>query len=79
MKKLFGLGTVMAAGAGLMYWLLAVDTVKDWKPEPFVCSENVETKSSKISPEFRHCQVSNMSCGVTSKGNISCVKRGLFF
>ena len=67
MKKLFGLGTVMAAGAGLMYWLLAVDTVKDWKPEPFVCSKLTVGENFAVS----HCETKTLDCAVTMHG-LSC-------
>ena len=80
-KQLFGLGA-MLVGAGLMFGLMhgevsaEIGKVYD-KPEPFVCSEVVESIfQGEAVHNLWHCQIANMSCGLSAKG-ISCEKKGL--
>ena len=74
-KFLFGLGG-MVVGAGLMFTLMKGE-VKAVKPEPFICSEAVESVfQGEAVHNLWHCQTANMSCGL-SAGGISCVKRDL--
>jgi len=73
---LFGLGA-MLVGAGLMFVLMHGEVRADRKPEPFVCSEVVESIfQGEAVHNLWHCQIANMSCGLSAKG-ISCEKRGL--
>lgn len=87
-KYLFGLGA-MAVGAGLMFVLThgEVEAVgKKLLSDPFVCSKEsilkkyFDGKGGKLSdpkmegPEIWHCKAGRISCGVTGKGEISCVK-----
>ena len=47
------------------------------KPEPFVCSEAVESIfQGEAVHNLWHCQIANMSCGLSAKG-ISCEKKDL--
>ena len=75
-KFIFGLGG-MAVGAGLMFVFLRGEVTAEVKPEPFVCSEVIESifKGEAIH-NLWHCQTTNMSCGL-SAGGISCVKKDL--
>ena len=77
MKKfLFGLGT-MLVGAGLMFVFIKGEVRAEVKPEPFVCSEAVESIfQGEAVHNLWHCQITNMSCGLSAKG-ISCEKKGL--
>ena len=73
---LFGLGA-MAVGAGLTLILMQGEVKADVKPEPFVCSEVIESMfQGEAIHNLWHCQTANMSCGL-SAGGISCVKRDL--
>ena len=73
---LFGLGAI-AVGAGLMFILMQGEVKADVKPEPFVCSEVIESMfQGEAIHNLWHCQTANMSCGLSAKG-ISCEKRGL--
>ena len=87
-KYLFGLGA-MAVGAGLMFVLThgEVEAVaKKINSEPFVCSKEsildkyFDEKGGKLSdpkpegPLVWHCKAGRISCGVTGKGDVSCVK-----
>ena len=75
-KFLFGLGG-MTVGAGLMFVFLRGEVTAEVKPEPFVCSEVVESVfQGEAVHNLWHCQTANMSCGLSAKG-ISCEKRGL--
>ena len=73
---LFGLGA-MLVGAGLMFVLMHGEVSADSKPEPFVCSEAVESIfQGEAVHNLWHCQIANMSCGLSARG-ISCEKKGL--
>ena len=75
-KFLFGLGG-MVVGAGLMFILMKGEVKAEVKPEPFVCSEAVESVfQGEAVHNLWHCQIANMSCGLSAKG-ISCEKKGL--
>ena len=75
-KFLFGLGG-MTVGAGLMFIFMGGEVKAEVKPEPFVCSEAVESIfQGEAVHNLWHCQIANMSCGLSAKG-ISCEKRGL--
>ena len=78
-KYLFGLGA-MLVGAGLMFVLMHGEVSADNKakvPEPFVCSEAIEAVfQGEAVHNLWHCQIANMSCGLSAKG-ISCEKKGL--
>ena len=75
-KFIFGLGG-MVVGAGLMFILMKGELKAEVKPEPFVCSEAVESIfQGEAVHNIWHCQTSNMSCGLSAKG-ISCEKSGL--
>ena len=73
---LFSLGG-MAVGAGLVFILVQREVKADVKPEPFVCSEAGESVfQGEAVHNLWHCQIANMSCGLSAKG-ISCEKKGL--
>ena len=75
-KFLFCLGG-MVVGAGLMFILMKGEVKAQVSPEPFVCSEAVESIfQGEAVHNIWHCQTSNMSCGLSAKG-ISCEKKGL--
>ena len=75
-KYLFGLGA-MLVGAGLMFVFIKGEVRAEVKPEPFVCSEAVESIfQGEAVHNLWHCQIANMSCGLSAKG-ISCEKKGL--
>ena len=75
-KYLFGLGA-MLIGAGLMFVLIKGEVRTEVKPEPFVCSEAVESIfQGEPVHNLWHCQIANMSCGLSAKG-ISCEKKDL--
>ena len=75
-KYLFGLGA-MLVGAVLMFVLMKGEVKAEAKPEPFVCSEAVESIfQGEAVHNLWHCQIANMSCGLSAKG-ISCEKKGL--
>ena len=75
-KYLFGLGG-MLVGAGLMFVLMKGEVRAEVKPEPFVCSEAVESIfQGEAVHNLWHCQIANMSCGLSAKG-ISCEKKDL--
>ena len=75
-KYLFGLGG-MLVGGGLMFLLMKGEVKAEVKPEPFVCSEAVESIfPGEAVHNLWHCQIANMSCGLSAKG-ISCEKKGL--
>ena len=82
-KYLFGLGA-MLVGAGLMFVLMHGEVNADSKPEvpePFVCSELTVTSSGNPNAyqlPIYHCTAKNISCGLTSQGSVSCVKKGMF-
>ena len=73
---LFSLGG-MAVGAGLVLILMQREVKADVKPEPFVCSEVIESMfQGEAIHNLWHCQTASMSCGL-SAGGISCVKKDL--
>jgi len=73
---LFGLGA-MLVGAGLMFIFMRGEVKANVKPEPFVCSEAIETVfQGEAIHNLWHCQIANMSCGLSARG-ISCEKKGL--
>ena len=73
---LFSLGG-MAVGAGLVFILVQREVKADVKPEPFVCSEVIESIfQGEAIHNLWHCQTANMSCGL-SAGGISCIKKDL--
>ena len=73
---LFGLGA-MLVGAGLMFIFMRGEVKANVKPEPFVCSEAIEAVfQGDAVHNLWHCQIANMSCGLSAKG-ISCEKKGL--
>ena len=75
-KYLFGLGG-MLVGAGLMFVFIKGEVRAEVKPEPFVCSEAVESIfQGEAVHNLWHCQIANMSRGLSAKG-ISCEKKGL--
>jgi hypothetical protein len=75
-KFIFGLGGI-AVGAGLMFVFLRGEVTAEVKPEPFVCSEAVESVfQGEAVHNLWHCQIANMSCGLSARG-ISCEKKGL--
>ena len=75
-KYLFGLGGIVV-GAGLMFIIIKGEVKIEKKPEPFVCSEAVESVfQGEAVHNLWHCQIANMSCGLSAKG-ISCEKKGL--
>jgi hypothetical protein len=75
-KYLFGLGG-MVVGAGLMFIFMEGEVKAEVTPEPFVCSEAVESVfQGEAVHNLWHCQIANMSCGLSAKG-ISCEKKGL--
>ena len=75
-KFLFGLGG-MVVGAGLMFILMKEEVKAEVKPEPFVCSEAVESVfQGEAVHNLWHCQIANMSCGLSAKG-LSCENKGL--
>ena len=77
MKRfLFGLGGIVV-GAGLMFLLMRGKLKAEVEPEPFVCSQVVESMfQGEAVHNLWHCQNANMSCGLSARG-ISCVKKGL--
>ena len=77
MKKfLFSLGS-MLVGVGLMFIFMRGEVKANVKPEPFVCSEAIETVfQGDAIHNLWHCQIANMSCGLSARG-ISCEKKGL--
>ena len=75
-KLLFSLGT-MLVGAGLMFIFMREEVKANVKPEPFVCSEAIEAVfQGEAVHNLWHCQIANMSCGLSARG-ISCEKKGL--
>ena len=73
---LFNLGA-MLVGAGLMFIFMRGEVKANVKPEPFVCSEAIEAVfQGEAVHNLWHCQIANMSCGLSAKG-ISCEKKGL--
>ena len=77
MKKfLFSLGS-MLVGAGLMFIFMRGEVKANVKPEPFICSEAIEAVfQGEAVHNLWHCQIANMSCGLSAKG-ISCEEKGL--
>ncbi len=81
-KYLFGLGA-MVVGAGLMFALMHGEVSAGSKPEipePFVCSEMTETTPGDggyYQLPIYHCTAKNLSCGLSSRGAVSCVKTGI--
>ena len=76
-KYLFGLGA-MLVGAGLMFVLMHGEVSAERKPkklEPFVCSESIGGASLRSHHRIWNCKTRTMSCGLTEKGNISCVSK----
>ena len=74
-KYLFGLGA-MLVGAGLMFVLMHGEVSAKGEPkkgEPFVCSEFIGGGSLRSHHRIWNCKTRTMSCGLTEKGNISCV------
>ena len=74
-KYLFGLGA-MLVGAGLMFVLMHGEVNAKGEPkklEPFVCSEFIGGASLRSHHRIWNCKTRTMSCGLTEKGNISCV------
>ena len=74
-KYLFGLGA-MIVGAGLMFVLMHGEVSAKGEPkklEPFVCYESIGGGSLRSHHRIWNCQTRTMSCGLTEKGNISCV------
>ena len=75
-KFIFGLGGI-AVGAGLMFVFMRGEVTAEVKPEPFVCSEVIESMfQGEAIHNLWHCQTTNISCGL-SAGGISCVKKDL--
>ena len=89
-KYLVGLGA-MVVGAGMMFVLThgQVEAARgnDKAPKPFACSKEVilknffDSKGRKLSdpktegPLVWHCTAGRISCGVTGKGDISCLEK----
>jgi hypothetical protein len=71
-KYLFGLGA-MLVGAGLMFVLMHGEVSAE--REPFVCSESIGGGSLRSHHRIWNCKTRTMSCGLTEKGNISCVSK----
>ena len=74
-KYLFGLGA-MLVGAGLMFVLMHGEVSAEREPkklEPFVCSEFIGGASLRSHHRIWNYKTRTMSCGLTEKGNISCV------
>jgi hypothetical protein len=87
-RYLFGLGA-MAVGAGLMFVLThgEVEAIGKKTPSaPFICSKEsilnkyFDSKGGKLSdpkaegPLVWHCRAGRITCGVTGRGDISCVE-----
>ena len=76
-KYLFGLGA-MLVGAESMFVLMHGEVSAERKPkklEPFVCSESIGGVSLRSHHRIWNCKTRTMSCGLTEKGNISCVSK----
>ena len=73
-KYLFGLGGIVV-GAGLMFIIIKGEVKIEKKPEPFVCSESIGGGSLRSHHQIWNCKTRTMSCGLTEKGNISCVSK----